>query len=300
MSLPAESVRQALAEVRRPPLRRILELDPLDDDTYLGHSLVKAPRIYGGQAVGQALVAAARTVSHDRPIHSIHGHFLHAGNPDIPVQYQVDRLRDGGSFTSRGVRAVQSGDPIFTATASFQRVEGGLGHQIRPSKPARQPEELPEFEDSLTEKELQGAAWLPHLRGGVAVNFRFPEEYPRIANARGESRPPRQRAWIQAPEPLGDDPVTHAAAFAYISDLFLLSSALPPHAITIEHPKMQLASLDHTVWFHEQFRIDEWHLYEQEGSWMGHGRALCRGYLYNRSGTLVASTTQEGLLRLRR
>jgi acyl-CoA thioesterase-2 len=299
MSLPAESVRRSLAEVRRPPLARILELDAVDENTYLGHSLVEATRIYGGQAVGQALTAAARTVPTDRPVHSIHGHFLHPGNPTVPVTYEVDRLRDGGSFTSRGVRAVQSGTPIFTSTASFQRVEGGLRHHVRRSEPARQPEDLPEFEDSLTEEDLARAVWLPHLRSNVAVDFRFPEEYPRVANTRGEPRPPNQRAWIRASEPLGDDPVIHTAAFAYLSDLFLLSSALPPHTVTIENPRLQLASLDHTIWFHEQFRIDEWHLYEQEGSWMGHGRGLCRGYLYNRSGTLVASTTQEGLLRLR-
>jgi acyl-CoA thioesterase-2 len=261
---------------------------------------MRAPRIYGGQAVGQALVAAASTVPADRHVHSVHGHFLHPGNPAVPVTYEVDRLRDGGSFSSRAVRAVQSGTPIFTSTASFQRLEGGLIHQVRTSEPALAPEDLPKFEDSLSEEDLRAASWLPHLRGGVAVDFRFPEEYPRIANTRGEPRPARQRAWIRASEPLGDDPVVHAAAFAYVSDLFLLSSALPPHAITIENPQLQLASLDHTIWFHEQFRIDDWHLYEQEGSWMGHGRGLCRGYLYARSGTLVASTTQEGLLRLRR
>ena len=299
MSIPADFVRRSLAGVRRPPLGQILALEMVDENTYLGHSMVEATRIYGGQAVGQALVAAARTVPVDRPVHSIHGHFLHPGDPTVPVRYEVDRLRDGGSFTSRGVRAEQSGTPIFTSTASFQRVEDGLRHHVRRSEPARQPEDLPEFEDSLTEEDLATAVWLPFLRSSVAVDFRFPEEDPRVANTRGETRPPSQRAWIRTSEPLGDDPVVHAAAFAYLSDLFLLSSALPPHAITIEDPRLQLASLDHTIWFHERFRIDEWHLYEQEGSWMGHGRGLCRGYLYDRSGTLVASTTQEGLLRLR-
>ncbi|MGY3554807.1 acyl-CoA thioesterase [Williamsia sp. R60] len=299
MSLSPEAVRQSLAQARRPPLRRILDLDPVDRDVSLGHSVMKATRIYGGQAAGQALVAAAQTVSPDRPVHSLHGSFLHPGDPALPVRYEVDRLRDGGSFTSRSVKATQSGVPIFTASVSFQRVENGLSHQLRVSAPARPPEDLPELEDSLTEDELVTAAWLPQLHNNVAVDFRFPEEYPRVANARGESRPPLQRAWIRASEPLGDDPVTHASAFAYLSDLFLLSSALPPHTITIEDPRLQLASLNHTVWFHEQFRIDQWHLYEQEGSWMGHGRGLCRGYLYDRNGTLMASTVQEGLLRLR-
>ncbi|AFR49439.1 acyl-CoA thioesterase [Gordonia sp. KTR9] len=290
---------QTVAGACRPPLRQVLDLEQIDSDTSLGHSFVEASRIYGGQAVGQAVVAAARTAPADRPVHSVHGSFLHPGDPSVPVQYNVNRLRDGGSFTTRGVLAEQSDRPIFTATVSFQRVEGGLTHQVPVSAPARSPEDLPEFDDSLTAEDAAAVPWLSHLRGNVAADFKFPEEYPRLANARGESRPPVQRAWIRASEPLGDDPVVHAAAFAYLSDLFLLSSALSPHTVTIEDDRLQLASLDHTVWFHEQFRIDEWRLYEQEGSWMGHGRGLCRGHLYDRNGLLLASTSQEGLLRLR-
>lgn len=300
MTLSAESIRGSLAGIARPPLRRILELDQSGDDTFLGYSCVAGPsRIYGGQAVGQALIAAARTVPADRPVHSIHGHFLYPGDTSSPVEYQVDRPRDGGSFTSRLVRAVQGDRTIFTATASFQRVEDGLSHQVRDCEPAVAPEDLPDFADTLSADQLAGAQWLPHLFSGIAAEFRFPEEYPRLAVKRGETRPPKQRAWVRSPEPLGDDPVIHAGAFGYISDLFLLSSALPPHAITTEDANLQLASLDHTVWFHEPFRIDQWHLYEQEGSWMGHSRGLCRGHLYNREGTLVATTMQEGLLRIR-
>jgi acyl-CoA thioesterase-2 len=284
----------------RPPLGRLLELEEVDTDLYIGRSYTDAAlRIYGGQAVGQALVAAGRTVDPNRRAHSLHGHFIHPGNPQAPVLYHVERVRDGGSFTTRSVRATQGGVTIFLLTASFQRPERGFSHQARETV-APPPEEVPLFEDSVDPDYLKGATWLPQLRANVAVDFRFPEEYPRVANARGESRPPRQRAWIRTTERLTEDPLIQAAGFAYTSDLFLLSSALPPHAVTIDEPGMQLASLDHSVWLHENFRSDEWHLYEQEGLWTGGGRGLSRGHLYDRSGTLVASTMQEGLLRLRK
>ncbi|WP_084530372.1 acyl-CoA thioesterase [Nocardia miyunensis] len=282
----------------RPPLGRILDLEQVDADLYLGRSYNDAAlRIYGGQAVGQALIAAGRTVTQERRAHSLHGHFIHPGNPREPVLYHVERVRDGGSFTTRSVRATQGGVTIFLLTASFQRPERGFSHQaLETAAPA--PEELPEFDDSVDPVYLAEADWLPHLRANIAVDFRFPEEYPRIANARGESRPPRQRAWVRTSTRLAKDHLTQAAGFAYTSDLFLLSSALPPHAVTIDEPGMQLASLDHSVWLHEDFRADEWHLYEQEGLWTGGGRGLARGHLYNRNGVLVASTMQEGLLRL--
>jgi acyl-CoA thioesterase-2 len=283
----------------RPPLGRILELEEVDTDLYIGHSHNDAAqRIYGGQAVGQALVAAGRTVASDRRAHSLHGHFIHPGNPKAPVLYHVERVRDGGSFTTRSVRATQGGQTIFLLTASFQRRETGLSHQA-PETTAPAPEDVPAFEESVDPAYLAGAAWLPQLRANIAVEFRFPEEYPRVANSRGESRPPRQRAWVRTTERLTTDPLIQAAGFAYTSDLFLLSSALPPHAITIDEPGMQLASLDHSVWLHDDFRSDEWHLYEQEGLWTGGGRGLARGHLYDRNGILMASTMQEGLLRLR-
>jgi len=284
----------------RPPLLDVLTLEQLDPLLYLGRSHTASPRIYGGQAVGQALLAAGHTVPDDRRPHSIHGHFLHPGNTGAPVVYHVEKVRDGGSFNTRNVKATQNGLVIFQLTASFQRREDGLSHQSLEAH-APEPESLPDFEDSLPEEErITAAEWLRTLRANIAVDFRFPEEYPRVANARGETRPARQRAWVRTSEKLGDEPLTQAAAWAYMSDLFLLSSALPPHGITIDEPGLQLASLDHSVWLHEEFRADEWHLYEQEGIWMGGGRGLARGNLYDRDGTLVASTMQEGLLRLRK
>ena len=301
MSRTHEAPTTAPTRIARPPLGQILDLEELDRDLFLGHTYNDAAvRIYGGQAVGQALVASGRTVSTDRRVHSLHGHFLHPGNPKAPVVYHVDRVRNGGSFTTRNVRATQDGLTIFQLTASYQRREPGLSHQSVETT-ATPPEELPDFENSLSPDELRGARpWLDVLSRNIAVEFRFPEEYPRVANARGESRPPRQRAWVRTTEVLDEDPVVQAAGFGYISDLFLLSSALPPHGITIDEPGLQLASLDHSAWLHSEFRADEWHLYEQEGLWMGCGRGLARGHLFDRAGTLLATTVQEGLLRLRR
>lgn len=283
----------------RPPVGDILTLRQVDENLFRGESHTRARRIYGGQTLGQALVAAGRTVEREHRPHSLHGHFIHPGRPDLPVDYLVERVRDGGSFTTRLVRAVQNDRTLALATVSFQRDEHGPTHQDTATAPAPPPEDLPRFEDSLGADNLGDTQWLNRLLINVGVEFRFPEEYPRIANRRGESLPPRQRAWIRTPVRLGDDPLTHAAGFAYCSDLFLLSAALPPHARHIDTPGLKLASLDHTVWLHAPFRSDEWHLYEQHGYWMGGGRGISRGRLYDRSGTLLASTMQEGLLRFR-
>ncbi|WP_084505327.1 acyl-CoA thioesterase [Nocardia harenae] len=282
-----------------PPLPRILDLEEIDTDLFLGRTHNdEAVRIFGGQAVAQALVAAGRTVPPERRAHSLHGYFIHPGNPRAPVVFHVERVRDGGSFTTRTVRATQRGVAVFVLTASFHRPEPGFSHQLTRST-ALPPEELPAFEDSIPPDHVDHTAWLPLMRANIAIDFRFPEEYPRVAIARGESRPPRQRAWVRTLDRLPDDPLTQAAGFAYVSDMFLLSSTLSPHGITVDDPRLQHASLDHAIWLHQEFRSDEWHLYEQEGVWTGGGRGLARGHLYDRDGVLVASTTQEGLLRLR-
>jgi acyl-CoA thioesterase-2 len=297
MDTPAASSR--LTNIVRPPVKSILALEKLEENIFRGHSYVDTPRIYGGQALGQSLVAAGRTAPPDRSAHSLHGHFLRPGRSDRPIDYHVERLRDGGSFTTRHVRAMQDGLPIFVATASFQRTEKSLGHQDLVSEPALPPEHLPRLEDSVDTAVSDEYGWLPTLVKKIGVEFRFPEEYPRMANLRGETRPPRQRAWIRTPRRLDDSPLVHAAGFAYCSDLFLLSATLPPHGRHVESPGLQLASLDHTVWLHEPFRADEWHLYEQHGYRMGGSRGMSRGLLFDRDGNLLASTAQEGLLRFR-
>jgi acyl-CoA thioesterase-2 len=288
------------SEIRRPPVPAILDLEQMDDNVFRGLAHVVTPRIYGGQALGQSLVAAGRTVPTDRSVHSLHAHFLRPGSSDHPIDYHVERVRDGGSFTTRSVEAIQDGKLILVATASFQRPENGLEHQDLFSDPAIPPEQLPRLEDSVSAADLNGMySWLPTMLKKIGVEFRFPETYPRLANLRGETRPPLQRAWIRTPQPLDNDALVQAAGFAYSSDLFLLSAALPPHGRTVESPGVQVASLDHTVWFHRPFRSDEWHLYEQHGYQMGGGRGTSRGSLFDRKGILVASTAQEGLLRLR-
>lgn len=290
---------EPLASLTRPPVGKILTLEQRGNDLFRGESHTNARRIYGGQTLGQALVAAGLTVERDHNPHSLHGHFIHPGRSDLPVDYVVERVRDGGSFTTRLVRALQNDRTILLATASFQRDEDGLTHQDTATTPAPVPENLPRFEDSLGASDPGDAQWLSQLMSNVGVEFRFPEEYPRLANRCGRRLPPRQRAWIRTPSRIGDESLLHAAGFAYCSDLFLLSSALPPHARHIDTPGLKLASLDHTVWLHAPFRADEWHLYEQHGYWMGGGRGISRGRLYDRNGTLMASTMQEGLLRFR-
>ncbi|WP_231611759.1 acyl-CoA thioesterase II [Rhodococcus sp. CX] len=290
---------ESLTTLTRPPVPEILTLTQLDRDVFRGRSHTSARRIYGGQTIGQALVAAGRTVEHDHRPHSVHGHFIHPGRSDHPVDYRVERVRDGGSFTTRLVRAVQNDRTLMLATVSFHRDESGLAHQDTGPTPGPAPEDLPRFEHSLSASDLGDAEWLRPLLANVGVEFRFPDEYPRVANRRGERLPPRQRAWIRTPTALDDEPLVQAAGFAYCSDLFLLSAVLPPHGRHIDTPGLKLASLDHTVWLHEPFGADEWHLYEQHGYWMGGGRGISRGRLYSREGVLKASTMQEGLLRFR-
>ncbi|WP_024795630.1 acyl-CoA thioesterase [Tomitella biformata] len=285
------------ATAARPPVGAILAVTPLGDDRFRGESHTGARRVYGGQTLGQSLLAAGRTLERDHHPHSLHASFVHPGRAELPVEYHVERVRDGSSFTTRQVRAVQDGRTLLLATVSFQRDEDGLRHQdLTPAPPAR-PEDLPRFEDSLGDADAAERAWLPPLLAGVGVEFRFPEEYPRVACGRGRTGPPRQRAWIRTTAPLGGERLVHAAGFAYCSDLFLLSAALPPHARNVDAPGLQLASLNHTVWLHAPFRADEWHLYEQHGYWMGGGRGISAGRLFDRAGALVASTAQEGLLR---
>lgn len=264
---------------------------------FRGHAYSAASRIYGGQALGQSLLAASHTVDRERPVHSMHGSFIQPGQTDEPVEYHVERIRDGGSFSTRVVHAQQLGRTIYVANISFHKREEGLGHQTQVVTTATEPEQLPLLRAGLSDEEPGELDWLRTMRSNIGVEFLFPEEYPRLANRRGETRPPRQRAWIRTDEALGDDPRVHAAGFAYSSDLFLLSAVLPPTGRHIDTPGLQLATLNHTIWFHEPFRADDWQLYEQEGLWMGGGRGMSRGSLFDRNGALLATTAQEGLLR---
>ena len=279
-------------------LEQILDLEKLEVWTYRGHSWhPESRRVFGGQVAGQALVAAGRTVPADRRVHSLHAYFLRPGDPGSPLLYTVDPVRDGGSFTTRRVLAIQHGEAVFSLSASFQVAADGIAHQL-PELVAPGPEESAPGELMVAEADTSTQAWYAAFRQLFPVEIRFPEELARVATLRGEKRPPRQRVWIRSGQPLPDDPLLHVCAVTYVSDLFLLSSALPPHGLVIGDPSVSVASLDHAVWFHAPFRADEWLFYEQEGTWAGAGRALCRGLLFDRSGVLVASVMQEGRIRV--
>ncbi len=275
-----------------------LDLEPLEENLFRGRSpQVGWQRVFGGQVIGQALVSALRTVDGGRAVHSLHGYFIRPGDPSIPIIYEVDRYRDGKSFTTRNVVAIQHGHPIFTMAASFQRAEDGFEHQITmPEVPA--PEDLP------SEKEL-----LASFSDRVPDNIRryFSRERPielrpvmRRNYIEPEKADPVQHVWIRATGPLPDDATLHQCVLAYASDMTLLDTSLLPHAHSLFDPDIMLASLDHALWFHRPFRADDWLLYAQDSPSAHGARGFNRGSVYTRDGTLIASVAQEGLIRQRR
>ncbi len=277
-------------------LLSILDLEPLEQNLFRGRSPdVGWQRIFGGQVVGQALVAAARTVE-GRIAHSLHGYFLRPGDPAVPILYEVARIRDGRSFTTRRVDAIQHGRAIFSMEASFQVAEAGLDHQIAmPAVPA--PEDLPS-ESDISSLYLEGAP--------ESVRRYWERERPielrpvDLRHFRGrEALEPSQHVWIRATGMLPDDPEIHRCVLAYASDMTLLDTALYPHGRMVFDADLQAASLDHAMWFHRPFRADEWLLYAEDSPSASGGRGFNRGSLFSRDGQLVASVAQEGLIRLR-
>ena len=253
-------------------------------------------RVFGGQVIGQALVAANRTVE-GRAAHSLHAYFLRAGDPAVPIIYEVDRIRDGGSFSTRRVVAIQHGHAIFSMAASFHKEEEGLEHQMAmPDVPP--PEDLPS-EAELKEKLIERvpAPVKAYWQAERPIEIR-PVDLSRYFSR--DKHGPSQLVWIKATGMLGDDPALHQCVLAYASDFTLLDTALIAHGRFVFDPNLMLASLDHAVWFHEPFRADEWLLYAQDSPSSGASRAFCRGTLFTRDGRLVASTAQEGLVRERK
>ena len=278
-------------------LLSILDLEQLEVNLFRGLSpQVGWQRVFGGQVIGQALVAACRTVE-GRAAHSLHAYFLRAGDPTVPIIYEVDRIRDGTSFSTRRVVAIQHGQAIFSMAASFHKDEPGLQHQMKmPEVPP--PEALPseaELKEQLIDRlpEPVKAYW-QHER---PIEIR-PIDLFRYFSP--ENRAPSQQVWIRATGSLGDDLALHQCVLAYASDFTLLDTALIAHGRFVFDPKLMLASLDHAIWFHRSFRADEWLLYVQDSPSSGAGRAFCRGTLFKREGDLVASTAQEGLVRERK
>jgi len=278
-------------------LEQILDLEKIEVWTYRGFSFHPgSTRAFGGLVAGQALVAAGRTVPDDRRVHSLHAYFLRPGDTGAPILYTVEPVRDGGSFTTRRVLAVQHGEVIFSLSASFQVPEDGPAYQFPRLDTPGPGESAPAGPATPAAQ-----AWYDEFLNRFPVEVRFPEaDGPAwLTIMRGEQGPPRQRFWVRSRQPLPDDPLVHVCAVTYVSDLFLISSAMPPHGLAAGGRSVSAASLDHAVWFHAPFRFDDWLFYDQSSSWAAGARALCRGLLFDRSGTLVASVMQEGMIRVR-
>ena len=277
-------------------LLQLIDLEPLEHNIYRGLNRdIGTRRVFGGQVLAQALVAARRTVDDDRVAHSLHGYFILPGDLNHPIVYFVDRLRDGRSFATRRVTAIQHGRAIFNLSASFQVEEEGPEHQLEAPE-APDPETLtPELE------RIRAAASRipPELRDVLTqerpIDFRVVDPVD-LFDPRPE--PARRLMWFRARGSMPDDLLVHQAVLAYASDYGLLATALQPHGLTIRTPGVQVASLDHALWFHRSFRVDEWMLYVMDSPAAAGARAFTRGSIYPREGLLVASSAQEGLTRV--
>lgn len=275
----------------------LLGMETIEENLFRGASQDLGFRqLFGGQVLGQALSAASQTVDSARQANSLHGYFLRAGDAKKPVVYQVERVRDGGSFSTRRVTAIQNGQPIFTCSASFHQQEEGFRHQT-PMPDVPQPEDL------IPEEVLSA-----HLAQALSQ-----EKREKMLRAKAiETRPvqvldplnpeisePIKQVWFKAASPLPQSPALHKHLLAYASDFGLLTTSLLPHGASIWQPQMQVASLDHSIWFHEEVCLDDWLLYSTDSPWAGNSRGFARGSIYTREGRLVASVAQEGLTRTR-
>ncbi|MDE2051161.1 MAG: acyl-CoA thioesterase II [Gammaproteobacteria bacterium] len=278
-------------------LLKVMTLERLELDLFRGESRdIGSPQVFGGQVLGQALTAASATVA-GRIVHSLHAYFLRRGDFNAPIVYQVDRSLDGHSFSNRRVVAIQHGEPIFNMAASFQVLEEGLEHQIgMPSVPP--PEELPD--SSRPPPEL-----LARLPEGVRRFLEQPRPFEfRLVQPFGYVAPqgaaPSRQVWFRAVDRLPPDEMLHRRLLAYLSDYFLLDTATLPHGSVLLRSNVVMASLDHAMWFHRPLRVDDWLLYAVESPSASGARGFARAGVYARDGSLVASTAQEGLVRLRR
>ena len=272
-------------------LVRLLDLERIEVDIFRGSSpSSRQQRVFGGQVAGQALVAAGRTVDPDRPVHSLHSYFIRPGDPAVPLIYEVDRTRDGRSFSTRRVVAIQHGKPIFTLSASFQLVQDGVEHQ--PVMP-----DVPPPEDVPTIAELEG----------VPESFAMLKAQPNPIDVRYVDNPwaapgvPRhgvQSLWLRANGELPDDPLLHVCLLTFASDLTLLSTVLVRHGLSFERDRIAMASLDHAMWFLHPVRMDDWVLYAMEAPAAAGGRGLSSGRFYDRSGRHLVSVVQEGMIRV--
>lgn len=274
----------------------LLSLERLEDNLFRGQSRdIGTKYVFGGQVLGQALSAAQATMEQPREAHSLHAYFLRAGDIEHPIVYFVDRTRDGGSFSVRRVTAIQHGQVIFFCAASFHEPQTGASHQLSmPEVPM--PEDIepakavaPDVLATLPDKVQR---WLSRMGP-----FEFRHVYPRD-ELNPPKRPPYQQVWFRLVDKVGDAPELHRALLAYASDFHLLGTATFPHGISYYQPNVQMASLDHAMWYHRPFRVDDWLLYSLDSPSAQDARGLARGLIYDRQGRLVASTAQEGLIRV--
>ncbi|MDN7141604.1 acyl-CoA thioesterase II [Pseudomonas sp. JQ170] len=276
----------------------LLSLEAIEENLFRGRSQDLGFRqLYGGQVLGQSLSAASQTVEEARHVHSLHGYFLRPGDAAMPVVYSVDRVRDGGSFSTRRVTAIQKGQPIFTCSASFQYDEEGFDHQTQMPTVVG-PENLP----SEVELFQRIADRLPESIREKMLCAKPIEMRPVTEEDPFNPKPgdPVKYIWFRADGTLPDVPALHKYMLAYASDFGLLTTSLLPHSKSVWQKDMQIASLDHALWFHGNLRADEWLLYAMDSPWAGNARGFSRGNIYNQAGQLVASSCQEGLIRHRK
>lgn len=271
----------------------LLDLEKIEENIFRGVSPAHSPvRVFGGQVAGQALVAAGRTVPVERKVHSLHAYFIRPGDPSIPIVYEVDRIRDGRSFTTRRVVAVQHGKAIFALSASFQKIEPGIEHadEMPPDVPA--PETLPTAAE-LT-RNFPGLAGRDYPR---PIDIRYVNDPPWVTRQTGKPAE-RNQVWMRADGRLPDEELLHVCVLTYASDMTLLDSPLARHGVYWELDEVRGASLDHALWFHRPFRADEWFLYDTTSPSASGARGLATGRFFAADGTLIATVVQEGLLRV--
>ncbi len=272
---------------------KVMTLERLELDLFRGESRdIGSPQVFGGQVLGQALMAAAATVD-DRPVHSLHAYFLRRGDFNAPIVYEVDRARDGHHFSTRRVVAIQHGAQIFNMSASFQAEEPGLAHQVE--MPVVPPPE------GLRDLDAHYGAILPSLPPAwrLLLEKKRPFEFrPTHPPTTGQPMPPLRHIWFRADGALPDDDTLHRCLLAYVSDFHLLDTALLSHGLLTTLPKLQMASIDHAMWFHRSMRVDDWLLYSTDSPSASGARGFARGNIFARDGRLVASTCQEGLIRM--
>jgi acyl-CoA thioesterase II len=275
-------------------LIQLLDLENIEVNIFRGTSPDEnRQRVFGGQVAGQALVAAQRTIDDsDRSVHSLHAYFLRPGDPTVPILYEVDRIRDGRSFTTRRVVAIQHGRAIFNLQASFHIHEPGPDHQVAMPPDVPEPLSLPDFKTRMEPYRTRLGEWYERPR---PIDIRYIDGDPFSRQGRTASS---QRVWLRADGDLPDDPTLHACIVTYASDMTLLDTTVLPFGLSWESPGMQMASLDHAMWFHRPFRADGWLLYDQRAISSGSGRGLAGGAIFSADGTLAISVVQEGLVRV--